>query len=1046
MEFGELLELEIIKVEDPGCIWGRIVKGQGVQVNNPQDYENLHVKMNLFYHKVDLDVQKVKPSSLEKEQVCVVFWPELRSWCRAKVESLFLGSVRSQATCFLVDHGERVVVSVDDVRSPLDKFLQLPFRLLRFKLARIHPMRLKVQICNMTAELVPSSHWDSSATKYLHNLLQASTLVEAVSCGTQDDCTAVELYLTIKNVKICVNDDLVVKKFAYFSSETALEDQSGCVDRSPVSLAWDIFSSPQEILKINSCCAVRSGPSHFLTRKSINDLIPEMDHVKSQVTAVNSVFPTGALAALENGESDGQEIFAVHHKGGETKSTEKGNVQTGDFEVTYTESTLAEELSEKLNLFSEVHIVITDLLVLETYSSTSVIPTMQKEPTLRQETEQTCNTGQFACDRLLQLLNPDPINPDQESLDDNVTCWKPNMTGVLVHSAVSINPCRILTRAPITEQFRKFLFRRGYTGPGLAESFCWPSVARGCDTLLISHHGEDPLTYIPPLLTQLQLASLHRTLTAHTGPIAVIVCPGWEKVMSVLELLEESQAAVNLHPVDVLVGKCKNEAEQIKIQNNCQLLVTTPFSLARLLEVQFFHFYRLCHLILDEAHELFSRAPEQMNAILQHYQKVVSREERTACVQQIVVVSRQWCRELETVIRNHMFNPCIIITVPEEAALYGGVQQTILMCVDCNKTSLLLSSLDFSPSVPQKTLIITNSTEEVEHVYKALSSTAAFSLKVHEGLTHQFDVVFEQWRKDIGPGTQVILVTTNDCMRSLGIRDATCVVHYGFPSSPKLFGNRMFCMRENFQNLVCKNQFDGSSPAARSVLLISEQNARHVSGLLRYLKRTDSLLPPELMQFAQGVQQAKEQWKADRPLCSYLKTLGFCRDSFMCPDRHKINKILDRPQHLDSGTISVLPLYIKTANVYYGRIVDQKENGYEKLAAEMKSHYAKQRLCAKEVIEGGFYAVQEDDVYQRVCVTKVPEKGHQLFNSVKARFVDEGRIQEVKSFELLQLPLEFQSLPDQAVEIILCRAQPIDGEIDWNPKVTSYQYILKYVK
>ncbi|KAF7702010.1 hypothetical protein HF521_001293 [Silurus meridionalis] len=999
MEIGELLELEIIKVEDPGCIWGQIVKGQGVQVNNPQDYENLHVKMNFFYHKVDLDVKKLKPSSLEKEQVCVVFWPELRSWCRAKVESLFLGSATSQATCFLVDHGERVVVSVDDVRSPLDKFLQLPFRLLRFKLARIHPMRLKVQICNMTAELVSSSHWDSSATKYLHNLLQASTLVEAVSCGTQDDCTAVELYLTIKNVKICVNDDLVVKKFAYFSSETALEDQSGCVDRSPVSLAWDIFSSPQEILKINSCCAVRSGPSHFLTRKSINDLIPEMDHVKSQVTAVNSVFPTGALAALENGESDGQEIFAVHHKGGETKSTEKGNEQTGDFKETYTESTLAEELSEKLNLFrfqmflnpfsdsqSIKHDINEDIQksssetssetaeVQNDLSSTSVIPTMQKEPTLRQETEQTSNTGQFACDRLLQLLNPDPINPDQESLDDNVTCWKPNMTGVLVHSAVSINPCRNMTRAPITEQFRK--------------------------------------------------------------PIAVIVCPGWEKVGSVLELLEESQAAVNLHPVDVLVGECKNEAEQIKIQNNCQLLVTTPFSLARLLEVQFFHFYRLCHLVLDEAHELISRAPEQMNAILQHYQKVVSREERTACVQQLVVVSRQWCGELETVIRNHMFNPCIIITVPEEAALYGAVQQTILMCVDCNKTSLLLSSLDFSPSVPQKTLIITNSTEEVEHVYKALSSKAAFSLKVHEGLTHQFDVVVEQWRKDIGPGTQVILVTTNDCMRSLGIRDATCVVHYGFPSSPKLFGNRMFCMRENFQNLVCKNQFDGSSPAARSVLLISEQNARHVSGLLRYLKRTDSLLPPELMQFAQGVQQAKEQWKADRPLCSYLKTLGFCRDSFMCPDRHKINKFLDCPQHLDSGTVLVLPLYIKTASVYYGRIVDQKENGYEKLAAAMKSHYAKERLCAKEVIEGGFYAVQEDDVYHRVCVTKVPEKGRQLFNSVKARFVDEGRIQEVKSFELLQLPLEFQSLPDQAVEIVLCRAQPIDGEIDWNPKVT----------
>lgn len=68
-------------------------------------------------------------------------------------------------------------------------------------------------------------------------------------------------------------------------------------------------------------------------------------------------------------------------------------------------------------------------------------------------------------------------------------------------------------------------------------------------------------------------------------------------------------------------------------------------------------------------------------------------------------------------------------------------------------------------------------------------------------------------------------------------------------------------------------------------------------------------------------------------------------------------------------------------------------------------------------------------------MTKVPDKGDQVFSSVTARFVDEGRIQEVKSHQLLHLPSEFQSLPGQAVEIILCRVKPIDGEMDWNPKV-----------
>lgn len=61
----------------------------------------------------------------------------------------------------------------------------------------------------------------------------------------------------------------------------------------------------------------------------------------------------------------------------------------------------------------------------------------------------------------------------------------------------------------------------------------------------------------------------------------------------------------------------------------------------------------------------------------------------------------------------------------------------------------------------------------------------------------------------------------------------------------------------------------------------------------------------------------------------------------------------------------MLPLYIKTANVFYGRIVEKKQNGYAKLAADMKSYYANERLCAKDVLEGGFYGVQEEDVYHR---------------------------------------------------------------------------------
>ncbi|XP_039512759.1 putative ATP-dependent RNA helicase TDRD12 [Pimephales promelas] len=1045
-----MLEIEIIKVEDPGCLWARVLRGAGVQPDSPEEYEHLRVQMNLFYHKVNMDLQKLKPAELKLGLVCVVFSLALKSWCRAVVESVIEGSLDSQAWCLLVDHGDHIIVRANDVRTPLEKFLQLPFRVRRFSLAGIRPMTLQVPVSGDTAELVPSSTWDSSATKYLHNLLQVSTLVEAVLCETLAGCSAVELYLTINDTKICVNHELVAKKFACFVSEkSSVPDGNRNGDRVPVSLAWDIYSRPQELLEMKGCCPVKASPAPEIPQnpqrterrddpQPQTESEPQKPQVSEEEHTHSPVKPQVHKLARNAGTNTigrGWRI-RVEATGITTEEscaqTDVNKAQCMKFKLRSKQ--IPESVEEKRHSPDRPEENgVASAPAGSSASCASDSSEEQKEASLPQEPNLD---DQLASSRLMQFLNPDPLNPDQESLDAKAARCDPGHLGVLVHSALRVEPCRNLARAPISEQFRKFLLRRKYNGPNVAESYCWPAVARGFDTVLVSHSGDNPLSYIPPLLMLLQTVSVVSSLAARSGPVAVILCPGWEKVQTVLELLEDSRATHSLRPTSALLGLDQDEPKKFKIPRNCQLLVTTPFSMMRLLEAQCFLFLRLCHLVLDEADVLYSQAPEQMSVILKHFQKVVSGEERSSCPRQIIAVGGRWSAGIQALVREHMIYPSIIITVMEEAALYGRVHQRVQLCLDCDKISVLLGSLDFHPPKPQKTLIITNSAEETEHVYKAVVNTAVFTLKAHEDVTDQFDFVIDQWRKDIGQGTQVILVTTNDCLKALGIRDATCVVHYGFPSSPKLFGRRLFCMSENFRSLPDTDHGESWCPAAQSVLLLSELNARHVCGVLRYLRRAGARLPPELLQFALGVQQAKEEQKTQRPLCCTLKSFGFCRDSTVCPDRHMINKSLDHPKHPDSGTVMVLPLLIKTASVYSGRIVSRSEDRYEALAAAMSAHYAEERRCAVEVLEGELYAVQEENSYSRVRVMEVPDKGEQLFSSVTACFIDEGRTQEVKSHQLLQLPAQFQELPDQAVEIVLCRAQPVDGEVDWNPKVT----------
>lgn len=67
-----------------------------------------------------------------------------------------------------------------------------------------------------------------------------------------------------------------------------------------------------------------------------------------------------------------------------------------------------------------------------------------------------------------------------------------------------------------------------------------------------------------------------------------------------------------------------------------------------------------------------------MVTILQHFQKVTSSEENASCPQQLVAVAKRWTSHMEGLLANHMPHPCIVITLPAEAALYGDVQQVSL--------------------------------------------------------------------------------------------------------------------------------------------------------------------------------------------------------------------------------------------------------------------------------------------------------------------------------------------------------------------------------
>lgn len=58
-----------LKVQNPFCLWGRVVCGSGGNAETLEHYTNLHDKMNHFYHDATQDLHRLKPTSLEEGKV-----------------------------------------------------------------------------------------------------------------------------------------------------------------------------------------------------------------------------------------------------------------------------------------------------------------------------------------------------------------------------------------------------------------------------------------------------------------------------------------------------------------------------------------------------------------------------------------------------------------------------------------------------------------------------------------------------------------------------------------------------------------------------------------------------------------------------------------------------------------------------------------------------------------------------------------------------------------------------------------------------------------
>ena len=317
--------------------------------------------------------------------------------------------------------------------------------------------------------------------------------------------------------------------------------------------------------------------------------------------------------------------------------------------------------------------------------------------------------------------------------------------------------------------------------------------------------------------------------------------------------------------------------------------------------------------------------------------------------------------------------------------------------------------------------------------------------------TSNIGAVLHKWEQLSLMKSSPILVTSDMVLvnEKLHIYDATIVIHFDLPKTAKTYGNRVWCMSDNFVNRFSSAQ----KSQCESVWLVSNQFDR-LRFIVSFLKR--SLSNSVLNELLQLVVECEKRaaLSGSVALCRQMKELGKCVNQDRCRLRHDIYESLDLPGN-DShyvtlpceGKIKVRVMSMISASSFYcrlltytdlsGKIVSYQEQ-FTNLLSRLTS--LRQSLRSPKSYEpGGLYLLQDKTnlTIHRVKVTDDFERNYipKILNVI---CVDTGKKFEVDPISLMEFDASCQNIPFQAVEVIMCRVQPLDKDNEWTPKLESY--------
>ncbi|KAK5639947.1 hypothetical protein RI129_010758 [Pyrocoelia pectoralis] len=616
---------------------------------------------------------------------------------------------------------------------------------------------------------------------------------------------------------------------------------------------------------------------------------------------------------------------------------------------------------------------------------------------------------------------------------------------VLVHSTTILTPATTPTAAPFHKDIHKAL--RSYEHVYTIQGYVWPAIMRHMNVCIISKRDSGKtLAYLPAICSfELERQERYPDLPRSTvSPISVILCPGIEVAEKVyyliLKLLEnasqKSYVALAIQPVD------KNCLKQF--ERKVDILVATPVTLLSLLSSRIITLKRLCHLVIEKANIILERFSTEMGKILNVVQSMLSHRSCNYTVQ-MILTSEKWTRSIENLLKSLLIMPIVCIGSYLEAAMYGRVDIRVQFLEAQAKIRALIKILKGKSKIC-RTIIICNTDDEIKEAKPYLLMEGIDCLYITEDMEMaEINGIESVWLKTTGGKHLALFCTENVFNCNITITDAVMLINYSLPETWTQFVNRFRCMIDNYCSPLVLESSDNWTQCTVDIFM-DESCSKQFPKVVQLMKRLGGKLTPDFLNYykktLQDVEAEKLKLKVD--VCTNLKLFGKCERT-SCEQRHVFSNEEDYVSNLPkNGTIKFRIARVHDVTSFGIKIIEVRDRDgklcewelYKELQTELNEAMGHKKQCVFDVDVGSWYVYHSlsADTYLRCCVLKIVdvEPITKRPVTVSVRCLDTGIKFDVGSSFLYKLPLQFQKIPPQVIDVYLANVVPPDFDETWS--------------